>query len=344
MHVIRAALFGLLVAGLVPGAARAADFGLAYDLRSGADEDDTLHVAHAGDLLVVAGDSPLAGRLYDGRTGAFIASLACDVAFEDDAYCDLAAAASRRHVVLGAFGHLHIFDRRGRFLRRLDAPAGFELRTGLAVDGRRILAGAVGNGGATAFVLDLDDGAVIAQLADPAPADGAHFGSAAVLRGNVAIVAAPGRFTAAPGRVTAFDARTGAVLWTREAPEPSPGDGFGAALASLRGDVIVGPGAVRLDGRTGRVRARYRRADGSAAGAFGGVAAWGRTVVVGDPQVGAGGEVLVFDADSGRLVQTILQPAPTADPIGLAVSLARAGLAVASGTFEDGGHVRVFRR
>ena len=316
----------------------------AYSLPGGADEEDRLFVAQTGRFLVVAGDSAVAGRLYDARTGTLISPLVCDVAFEDDAFCDVAAAASRRHIVLGAIGHLHVFDHRGRFLRRLDAPDGFELRSGLALDDRRVLVGAVGVQGPTTFVLDLATGAVIVQLVDPAPDDESRFGSAVALLGDIAVVGAPASFTDVPGRVAAFDARTGALLWMTGAPEPAPGDTFGSSLAALRRDVIVGAGAWRLDGRTGAVRAAYRRTDGTAAGRLGAVAAWGRTVAVGDPTAVPDGEVLIFDADSGTLRQTIRQSEPISDPVGFAATLGRSVLAAATGTFENGGRVLVFRR
>ena len=333
----------LTAAPILFNVAQAGDFTPAYSLPGGADEENRLFVAQTGRFLVVAGDSGVAGRLYDARTGTLITPLACDVAFEDDV-CDVSAAASQRYIVLGAIGRLHVFDHRGPFLRRLDAPDGFSFGSGLALDDRRVLVGAVGAQGPTAFVLDLATSAVVAQLVDPAPDGAARFGSAVALLGDIAVVGAPASFTDTPGRVAAFDARTGTLLWMRQAPAPTPGDAFGSALAALRRDVIVGAGAWRLDGRTGAVRAAYRRTDGTRAGRLGGVAAWGKTVVVGDPTAVPDGEVLVFDADSGMLQQTIQQPEPISDPVGYAATIGRSVLAATTGTFENGGRVLVLGR
>lgn len=153
-----------------------------------------------------------------------------------------------------------------------------------------------------------------------------------------------------PGSVWAFDARTGVPLWHRTAPGVAPGDEFGRTLAALRGDVAVGGKEVhRLDGKTGAVVQTYESP--FALPNFGReAAASGRLVAVTDfthpsPEESIYGAVLVFDARSGALLDTLFHPPPPyADLFGFGLAFDHGVLATTSDAYLGDGRVWAFRR
>ena len=138
---------------------------------------------------------------------------------------------------------------------------------------------------------------------------------------------------AAGGHVSLFDGRTGTLRWTRT--------GFGGGLAAVGSDVVVAPGAFRLDRRTGEIRTQY--------GPYAGhqIAASGNTVavpgVVADPASGFTTSIELFDARSGRFLQSLRVDPPDQE---LVASIALHGpyVAIASESFESGGRLWAFAR
>jgi cysteine-rich repeat protein len=78
-------------------------------------------------------------------------------------------------------------------------------------------------------------------IGPPVPIAGDGFGRAVTSIGDRLIVGAPGfaYFAALPGRVFVMDARGNPIL-TIENPTPAPGDEFGAAVAAIGNDILVG--------------------------------------------------------------------------------------------------------
>jgi hypothetical protein len=150
----------------------------------------------------------------------------------------------------------------------------------------------------------------------------------------------PGDWPAfAPGLVAAIDSRTGALLWSRNAPEPATGDLFGRQLAVLGSDVIVG--AYRLDGRTGEVKQAYPNPAGVPYNPwYADVAADRRRVVLTSFPPS---RVHVFRADDGVLLETIEPHFDMCDVFGKTIDLSASRLLVTMGSYCGPGQAFIFR-
>ena len=128
----------------------------------------------------------------------------------------------------------------------------------------------------------------------PAPAAGDLFGAAVALAGRRVVIGAPGAAVGATqaGAVYVFDRASGNLLVAIQNPTPDPGDEFGSAVTTVGENVLVG---AQLDDTTG-------------------------------PDAGT---AYLFDGNTGRLLQTLLNPAQGAfDRFGLTVAAGPGSLLV----------------
>jgi cysteine-rich repeat protein len=200
-------------------------------------------------------------------------------------------------------GVVYLFDAATNKLRltleKATSETGDFFGAALAGDADQLLVGvpfdstAAGNAGA-AYLYTRDDGAVIRDLQAPDAAPAALFGSAVALSDAWIVVGAPlaDGEQADVGRVYVFERATGNLARTIENPAPAAGDQFGATVAALGNDVLVG---APLD----------------------------------DALAADTGAAYLFDATTGDLRETFLNPAQGEfDRFGFAVSASSAGLLV----------------
>jgi outer membrane protein assembly factor BamB len=203
-----------------------------------------------------------------------------------------------------------------------------------AADGATVVIGAVGalgcflfEGSGAAHVFDGPTGAFLRTLADPRPGAGSCFGSQVAVAGANVAVAAPhdDALGAYSGAVYLFDAAKGTLLRTIANPNPSI-TAFGTAMATAGTNVVVGASAsfsispaggaaYLIDGATGNVLRTFTNPTPASGDGFGSaVAAIGNTVLVGAPGDGAAGSkagaAYLFDAGTGALLRTFLNPDP----------------------------------
>src|SRR5438093_1573720 len=185
-----------------------------------------------------------------------------------------------------------------------------------------------------------------ATLPDPTPAENGFFGSAVTLAGGNLLVGAPFDDTAASDAGAAYllDPATGALVTTLLEPAPAASDQFGAAVAAVGSDLLVGAphfnsgaahaGAVFVFQSGGGVRTLTKPTP-AFDDLFGfALAAAGDTVVVGAPFDASGapgaGAAYLFDARTGALVQTLANPTPAdydlfGDPVAAAGAITVVG-------------------
>jgi outer membrane protein assembly factor BamB len=266
---------------------------IAFSLATGGDEDNHLVLAIARDTLAVAKSNTTSIDLFDARTGAPRATIACPRLTAEDAYdpsCTWSVAVSNKVVVGLRSDAIDVFRLNGTFLRRLPITA-----DAIALRGTLLLVGQVdaADGVVRAAFVAIDSGRIVRRFVQPDSGNIQHFVNVA-FAGTDAVIATP-------VRVSVFDGRTGVLRWTRTAPASFPTFGFG--LATLGSDVIVGPGIFRFDGRTGDVRMVYVSPAGEDSSHFGeGLAASADMVLVVDSGPHPGGTAHLYDADSGQLL------------------------------------------
>jgi hypothetical protein len=163
--------------------------------------------------------------------------------------------------------------------------------TGLSLSDGRALIGAPGDAttGSTsgrAYVYDTTTGALLRTFENPSPANNDQFGGAVSLSGNLALIGAqnddpspPSSTTTDAGAAYLFDATTGALMRTFANPgaPPNVGDSFGHSVAIAGSQALI-----------------------SAIGNDIGTTTAGRDA----------GAAYLFDALTGALLQTFLNPTP----------------------------------
>jgi FG-GAP repeat/K319L-like, PKD domain len=172
------------------------------------------------------------------------------------------------------------------------------------------------------------------QNPNPDPDD--QFGLAVAVANNKILAGAPRDDAGASDAGTAyvFDGSSGALLLTLANPTPNVNDQFGAAVAAVGNNFLIGaPGAnsgageaYLFDGGTGALIHTFSNPSGSADDQFGfAVAALGSNVLIGAPfnDTGASnsGAAYLFDGNSGALLRTFTNPTPgSGDQFGRAVA------------------------
>lgn len=185
-----------------------------------------------------------------------------------------------------------------------------------------------------AYVFNATTGALVSTLVNPAPTAQDYFGISVAISGNLAVVGAyqddPGGLTSA-GTAYVFNATTGALVATLNKPAPVTYDLFGISVGISENLAVVGayhddPGGVNFAGAayvfnatTGALVTTLTNPAMTASAFFGNsVGISGNLVAVGayqdDPGgVANAGTAHVFNATTGALVTTLVQPGAEAD-------------------------------
>jgi len=329
----------------------------------GAIHDDPSGVTDAGSAYV-----------FDGTSGALLLTIPNPAPAADDGFGNSVAPLGG-NILVGAnmddpggvpwAGSAYLFDgTTGALLLTIPNPTpgvGDRFGSSVAPLGGNILVGGPLDdpggvaGAGSAYLFDGTTGALLLTIPNPAPADGDRFGaSLAALGGNILVGAHwdnPGGVTHA-GSAYLFDGATGALLLTIPNPTPAAGDYFGARVAAVGGNILVGaigdqPGGVAyagsaylFDGTTGALLQTIPNptpADGDQFGTS--VAAVGGNILVGaigdDPGgVPYAGSAYLFDGTTGALLQTIPNPTP-ADGDSFGTSVAAVGGNILVGAWRD---------
>ena len=293
--------------------------------------------------------------LFDGRTGALLRTLTSPTPSLGD-WFGTSIAATDRLLVVAASGAVHVFDQAGDFLRTfaLDPGLRFFLPR-VAVLGDTVVVGDVpapGEPPSPVLLCDVATGEVLQTFYPPETCP-QGFGEVVALAPSIVLVGAAGGDC--PGKVYAFDAQSGELVWSREAPAENFFDSqFGAALAVDGTDVLVGaPGlhplefgnAYLLDTSTGKVRRRYRGL--RRASYFGRSVALRRNRALvgapgGSPFSGRSAAYL-FAAKTGRLIANFPEN-PLDDGRGTGTAVALVGRQIVVSEPFDFAVVRVFVR
>ena len=195
-------------------------------------------------------------------------------------------------------------------------------------------------------------GDLLHTLDDPStyPQESSHLGEASAVDGDLTVVAAPDADAdgiADTGRVYVYETSSGDLITTLRNPTPAMSDRFGASVAISGNKVVVGAhgddtgaanagAAYVFDALSGALLQTLTNPTPATADFFGfSVAVSANSVVVGahgdDSGTTDAGAVYVFDATSGVLLQTLLNPTPAADYFGYSVAVS--GNTVAVGAF-----------
>ncbi len=245
-------------------------------------------------------------------------------------------------------GAAYLFDgASGAFLRTfLNPTPAVEDYFGASVAavGDNVLVGAhLDDTGATnagaAYLFDATTGVLLQTFLNPMPATSDAFGSSVAAVGGNVLVGAPFDHTGAlrAGAAYLFDATSGVLLQTFLNPTPAVSDLFGVSVAPLGGNVLVGAhndntgatnaGAAYLfDASTSALLRTFLNPNPADDDDFGvSVAGLGGNVLVGAYLDDAGatdaGAAYLFDAASGGLLDTFLNPTPaTGDWFGISVA------------------------
>ncbi|MBN1908212.1 MAG: Ig-like domain-containing protein, partial [Pirellulales bacterium] len=227
----------------------------------------------------------------------------------------------------------------GRLLTTIQKPVpveGDQFGLSVAGVGERILVGAhrddqgASNAGA-AYLFDAVTGDVVLSFVNPEPDENDYFGQRVASLGDDVLIAAYMGDTGAQdaGSAYLFDGTTGGLLQTFERPTAAAYDYFGGALAGQGDWVLVGAvgvdttaadaGAAYLfNATTGDLVRTFENPAPSSTGFFGASLAWvGDDVLIGAPSNDANashaGAAYLFDAETGALLQTFLDPTPGAN-------------------------------
>jgi len=258
----------------------------------------------------------------------------------------------------GFVGRAHLHDlATGVSVRIFDHPSPYSTDSfgnAVAMTSDKILVGAPHRvrspdfGSGVAYLLDLNTGALLQTFSNPGTAF-ASFGSAVAIEGDTVFIGAPGDAAAAgnSGLVYQFDAATGAAVRTIPNPNPVLNSHFGCSIALSASHLVVGAHgflfsstiagrAYCFDPSDGTLIHTLMNPNPTVRDTFGSsVALSGQTVVVGshrdDTSFTDSGRAFVFDAVTGGLVHTLLNPSPAAnDWFGFAVAVSGNHVAVSA--------------
>jgi WD40 repeat protein len=171
-------------------------------------------------------------------------------------------------------------------------------------------------------LFDATTGELARTVPNPTPDVDDGFGfSLAAIGGNLLAVASRDNAGAEDaGAVYLLDSSTGRLLQTYVNPTPAPHDGFGWSISAMDGNVLVGAcfdntgaehaGAAYLfDGTTGKLLQTYRRKPPRAKEKLGwGLAVVGDNVLVSSHRCTRPGTACLFEAKSGELLRTFVNP------------------------------------
>ena len=281
-------------------------------------------------------------------------------------------AVSGNNLLIGATGNrsVYLFDAATGNLQQtlLNPSPDFNYFGGsVAVSGNNLLVGAPNDdnqgeeGSGAAFLFDATMGDLRQTLLNPSPARYDYFGGSVAVSGNHLLVGAVfdgGVGESGSGAAYLFDAATGDLLQTLLNPSPDNFDLFGTSVAVSGNNLLVGAsnddnqgeegsGAAYLfDAATGDLLQTLLNPSPDRADSFGtSVAVSGNNLLVGAPGNEDQGEkssgaAYLFDAATGDLLQTLLNPSPdNGDFFGISVAVSGNNLLVGASN-EDSQGVR----
>jgi len=307
--------------------------------------------------------------VFNATTGTLIATLANPSPPTSDSF-GASVAMSGNTVIVGAAyddtgainsGSAYVFNAiTGAPVAILANPSSAsndQFGSSVSVSGNTVVVGAYRDDtGATdsgsAYVFNATTGSLVATLANPASVAFDFFGSSVAVSGNTVVVGAHLADTGATdsGSAYVFNATTGAMVATLANPTPASNDYFGFSVAVSGNTVVVGAhrddtgatdsgSAYVFDATTGALVATLVNPTPASTDWFGyNVAVSGSTVVVGayrdDTGANDSGSVYVFDANTGTLIATLVNPAPASGD-GFGYSVAVSGNTVVVGAYQD---------
>ena len=186
----------------------------------------------------------------------------------------------------------------------------------------------VGSTGAV-FIFNVDTGQQILKISNPSNANGERFGATIDVSKNQKIIVGAPQTLLSPGldsgAVYIFDFN-GNLLQSFSAPDPQPGDEFGAVVLGYEDDVLISnpagntekaqTGIVYLyDANSGQLIEKFQQINPQSFSRFGeSMSTDGDIVLIGAPQTNGDfpqeGAVYLYDGNSGNLINTIMNPDP----------------------------------
>ncbi len=292
-------------------------------------------------------------QVYKTSTGAWLRKLSPPAPGVAGSQFGFSVAISGNLAAIGALGadlisgtnysgKVYLYDlTNGALKLTINAPTGTgreHFGCSVALTNNCLLVGSYRNDVSTetgsAYVYDLPAGKLRLSLQSVAAVAGEKYGFAVAMEGNLGFVSSP-EGGAGRGEVHVFDLTTGQLMFVHSPPFAGAHDFAGTTLAIHQGRLVMGSGsdgakrASILDVATGDARA-LTLAEGEAP------AGWGRGVAVHGPLVAVGGAgvVGIFEAATGRQLQTIV-PQDFAPGNGFGVSLALRGPVLLAGANTD---------
>ena len=301
--------------------------------------------------------------LFDTVTGTFLQAFNDPTPTGDDRFGETVAI-SGDNVVVGArrddtngfnAGQAHLYSAStGALLRTFNDPtpsAAANFGNAVSVEGDNVLIGAFGGTGQV-HLFSASTGALLRTFDDPTPSGSDFFGTSVLISGDNVLIGAAGDDTNAPeaGQAHLFSASTGALLQTFDDPTPTTDDEFGTSLAMCGDNVLICDPFDDTEGlnighahlfsaSTGALLRTFDDPTPTTQDLFGtSVSIDGALIVIGahlDDTNGADqGQVHLFSATTGALLETIDDPTPTVfDHFGFAVLADQGQLLV--GAFQD---------
>ena len=308
------------------------------------------------------GQSAGQAHLFDAGTGQLLQTFDDPTPAAGDSFGESVALDGNRVVIGlpsddGAginVGQAQLFNANtGQLLQTFNDPTptdGDRFGSTVAVDGSRVLIGANrddtnGEDVGQAHLFDANTGQLLRTFNDPTPnpaGEGDRFGDAVALDGNRALIGATfgGDGDEEFGQAHLFDINTGELLQTFNDPTPTAFDLFGDAVAIDGDRVLIGASGDRtdlnptarrsgqahlFDANTGQLLRTFENPRVEDQGLFGtSVAIDGDRVVIGASSAGprSNGLVYRFDASTGELLQTLVDPVDNAgDRFGSSVAI-----------------------
>ncbi|RCJ24923.1 hypothetical protein A6S26_17100 [Nostoc sp. ATCC 43529] len=314
-------------------------------------------------------------HLFDVNTGKLLRTFSNPSPDKGDNF-GFEVALNNKYALVGAVGDdtgaidtgiAYLFNAKtGKLLQTFTNPNpgdGDRFGASLALDGNKILIGSPlndteGTDSGIAYLFDAKTGKLLQTFANPNPGiEG--FGASLSFAGNnkVAIGAPRAETSPESGVVYIFDIDTGALTQTIPSPTPNDGDSFGFPVEASKDRVLIGSsradteiansGIVYLyDASSGELLQKFENPTPDSGDAFSAsVAIDGNNVVIGavfDDDAGAtnSGAAYLFDASTGELVQTFLNPTPNqGESFGIPVDIDKNDIVIGSPFDAIGGSI-----
>lgn len=337
-----------------------------------------------GNLLVVGAPHRPGTRvgqafLFDASSGALLQTINSPEPSTNDQFGG-GSDISNGKMVFGSYlgdlggtdtGSAYVYDTStGNLLHSLQSPtptANDWFAQSVAISDKYVIIGEQHDGTAgidsgALHVFDVNSGAHLNTITNPSPDSGDSFGAGFTIDGEDIYIGAHRDDTTATdsGIVYRFDATSGNLLQTFTNPDAAPGDSFGAQISVSNGRILIAASdsdvggvdsgtAFLFDLATGNLVNRFDNPVSGTDSEFArSIALSGDEVLIGaindDTNGVDSGAAYLFDAITGSLLQTFLNPYPAAgDQFG---SVAISGDLIVIGAQQDQGTgaVHVYER